>query len=160
LVTQDGPDSGPVWSPDGTKIAFESAMAKPFYFYANRVIAVVPAAGGPIDAISTAFDEDAGIVRWTPAGIYFSAQQRTNAYLFSIDPATRAVRTFKAADQWVAGAFSIAPDGRSAAFIAGDPSMMGELYASPLPDLKPRKLTDMNAQVAGWARGPLEVISW
>jgi dipeptidyl aminopeptidase/acylaminoacyl peptidase len=160
LVTQDGPDSGPVWSPDGSKIAFESYMAKPFYFYTNRVIAIVPAAGGPIEAISTAFDEDAAIVRWTPAGIYFSAQQRTNGYLFSIDPVTRVVKTYKAADQWMAGAFSITPDGHSAAFIAGDASALGEVYASPLPDLKLRKLTDMNAQIAGWARGAQEVISW
>jgi len=160
LVTQDGPDSGPVWSPDGSKIAFESSMAKPFYFYTNRVIATVPAAGGPIEPISAAFDEDASIVRWTPAGIYFSAQQRTNGYLFSIDPATRVIKTFKAADQWMAGAFSITLDGRSAAFIAGDASTIGEVYSSPLPDLKLRKLTDMNAQIAGWARGAQEVISW
>jgi dipeptidyl aminopeptidase/acylaminoacyl peptidase len=160
LVTQDGPDSGPVWSPDGSKIAFESSMAKPFYFYTNRVIALVPAAGGPIELISAAFDEDASIVRWTPAGIYFSAQQRTNGYLFSIDPATRVIKTFKAADQWMAGAFSITLDGRSAAFIAGDASTIGEVYSSPLPDLKLRKLTDMNAQIAGWARGAQEVISW
>jgi dipeptidyl aminopeptidase/acylaminoacyl peptidase len=160
LVTQDGPDSAPVWSPDGSKIAFESSMAKPFYFFTNRVIAVVPAAGGSIEAISTAFDEDASIVRWTPAGIYFSAQQHTNGYLFSIDPATHVLKTFKAADQWMAGAFSITLDGRSAAFIAGDASTIGEVYASPLPDLKLRKLTDMNAQIAGWARGAQDVISW
>jgi len=160
LVTQDGPDSGPVWSPDGSKIAFESSMAKPFYFFTNRVIAVVPAAGGSIEAISTAFDEDASIVRWTPAGIYFSAQQRTNGYLFSIDPATHVIKTYKTADQWMAGAFSITLDGRSAAFIAGDASTLGEVYASPLPDLTLRKLTDMNAQIAGWARGAQDVISW
>ncbi|HEX4565655.1 MAG TPA: S9 family peptidase, partial [Vicinamibacterales bacterium] len=160
LVTQDGPDSGPVWSPDGSKIAFESSMAKPAYFYTNRVIAIVPAAGGSIEAISTAFDEDTSLVRWTPAGIYFSAQQRTNGYLFSIDPATRVIKTFKAADQWMAGAFSITLDGHSAAFIAGNASTVGELYASSLPDLKLRKLTDMNAQIAGWARGAQEVISW
>jgi dipeptidyl aminopeptidase/acylaminoacyl peptidase len=160
LVTQDGPDSGPVWSPDGSKIAFESSMAKPFYFFANRVIALVPAAGGPIEAISTAFDEDTSIVRWTAAGIYFSAQQRTNTYLFSIDPATRGVKTFKPADQWSAGSFSITPDGHAVAFVAGDASTLPEVYLSPLPDLKPRKLTGMTAQVTDWARGAQDVISW
>ena len=32
LVTQDGPDSNPVWSPDGSRIAFETAMANPAYY--------------------------------------------------------------------------------------------------------------------------------
>jgi dipeptidyl aminopeptidase/acylaminoacyl peptidase len=160
LVTQDGPDTTPTWSPDGSRIAFETVMAKPFYFYANRAIAVIPAAGGAIESISAAFDEDPSIVRWTQAGIFFSAQQKTAAYLFSIDPATRSVKTFKAADQWMAGGFSMTPDGRAVAFVAGDASTLPEVFVSPLPDLKPRKLTDMTAQVAGWARGPLEVISW
>ncbi len=79
LVTQEGPDSGPVWSPDGSKIAFETSMAKPFYFYTNRVIAVVPSVGGPIEPLSTAFDEDTSIVRWTAAGIYFTALQHTSS---------------------------------------------------------------------------------
>src|SRR5205807_6500643 len=40
LVVQDGPDTHPVWSPDGRRIAFQSAMANPAYYYANQVIAV------------------------------------------------------------------------------------------------------------------------
>ena len=35
LVDQDGRRRGPVWSPDGSKIAFESAMTKPFSFLNN-----------------------------------------------------------------------------------------------------------------------------
>ena len=46
LVTTDGPDTRPVWSPDGSRIAFQSAMANPAYYYSNEVIATVPAAGG------------------------------------------------------------------------------------------------------------------
>ena len=160
LVTQDGPDTNPVWSPDGSRIAFESAMAKPSYFYTNRAIAVIPAAGGPIDNISTAFDEDPSIVRWTPAGIYFAAQQRTASYLFSIDPSTRVVKKFAPSEQSIGSGFSVTPDGQSVAFVAGDASTLPEIYVSPLPALHPRRLTDMTAQVAGWPRSALEVISW
>jgi dipeptidyl aminopeptidase/acylaminoacyl peptidase len=160
LVTQDGPDTNPVWSPDGSKIAFETAMAKPFYFFANRAIAVIPAGGGTIENISAAFDEDPSIVKWTAAGIFFGAPQKTASYLFSIDPATRSVKTFKAADQWIANGFSLTPDARSVAFVAGDASTLPEVYVSSLPELQPRKLTDMTAQVAGWPRGAQDVISW
>jgi dipeptidyl aminopeptidase/acylaminoacyl peptidase len=160
LVKQEGPDTNPMWSPDGSRIAFETAMAKPTYFYTNRVIAVIPAAGGPIENITTGFDEDTSIVRWTPAGIMFSAQQRTAAYLFSIDPATRVVKKFAPSEQSIGSGFSVTPDGLSVAFVASDASTLPEVYVSPLPALHPRKLTDMTAQVAGWARGALEVISW
>src|SRR5206468_6423928 len=33
LVSQDGPDSNPAWSPAGSQLAFPTAMAKPDYFY-------------------------------------------------------------------------------------------------------------------------------
>ena len=53
LVSQDGPDTGPRWSPDGTRIAFETTMANPWFFYANGLIAAVPASGGSnIDVLS------------------------------------------------------------------------------------------------------------
>jgi dipeptidyl aminopeptidase/acylaminoacyl peptidase len=161
LVTQDGPDAGPVWSPDGSKIAFESSMAKPFYFYTNRVIAVIPSAGGPIDTISTAFDEDASIVRWTPAGLFFTASQRTSSFLFSIDPATRAVKKYGPSDSWIGGGFSLTPDGQWTAFQASDASRLAEVFVAPVATaLKPRKLTDLSAQVATWPKSALEVVSW
>jgi dipeptidyl aminopeptidase/acylaminoacyl peptidase len=160
LVTQEGPDSGPVWSPDGSRIAFETAMAKPFYFYANRAIAVIPSTGGTIQNISAAFDEDPSIVRWTRSGIFFSAQQRTSSYLFSIDPATRAVKRLAPAESWIGSGFSVTADGRAVAFLAGDASTLPEIFVSPLPSAAPRKLTDMTSQVSTWTRGALEVISW
>ena len=58
LVTQDGPDSRPVWSPDGSRIAFEIVDGEPAFFYTNRVIATVPAGGGAPTALTAAFDED------------------------------------------------------------------------------------------------------
>jgi dipeptidyl aminopeptidase/acylaminoacyl peptidase len=166
LVTQDGPDTSPTWSPDGKQIAFETAMAQPFFYYVNSVIAVIPASGGTIQPISNAFDEDPNIIRWTPSGIFFSASQRTSSYLFSIDPATKAVKKYAPAEQWIGSGFSLTKDAHTTAFTASDPTHIAEVYVAPLDSLRSlgagplKKLTDMNAQVAGWANGTLEVISW
>jgi dipeptidyl aminopeptidase/acylaminoacyl peptidase len=160
LVTQAGSDSGPVWSPDGSKIAFESAMAKQFSFL-NGAIGVVPSAGGSVENLTSAFDENPSIVRWTPAGLFFSAANRTWAFLYSIDPATRAVKKYTAADQWIGSGFSLTPDGQWAAFSVTDGSTLGEIYVAPVATtLKPRKLTDMTAQTSAWAKSALEVVSW
>jgi dipeptidyl aminopeptidase/acylaminoacyl peptidase len=160
LVTQPGADSGPVWSPDGSKIAFGSAMSKEFSFL-NSAIAVIPAAGGRIENLTAAFDENPSIVDWNRGGLFFSASERTWSFLYSIDPATKAIRKYAPSPQWIGNGFSLTPDGQWVAFSAADGSTLGEIYVAPVAAaLKPRKLTDMTAQTAKWAKSALEVVSW
>src|SRR5258708_3903129 len=85
LVTQPGADSGPVWSPDGAKIAFTSAMTKELSFL-NTAIAVIPSAGGRIENISAAFDQDPSPPRWTPPRASFPASPPTSPFLYTIHP--------------------------------------------------------------------------
>ena len=160
LVDQEGPDSNPVWSPDGTQIAFGSLMKKPFPFL-NYVIAVIPAAGGRIDPLTSAFDENPSIVDWTRGGLFFSASQRTWSYLFSVDPASKSIKKYTPSEQWIGSGFSLTPDGKWTAFTAADGATLGEIYVAPVAaSLAPRKLTDMTAQVSGWTNGAHDVISW
>ncbi len=160
LVTDHGPDSNPQWSPDGARIAFETSMASPRFFFTNRRIATIPAAGGPIVNLSAEFDEDPSIVRWTAAGIYFSASARTWAYLYRLDPATKAVTRLAPTDRWIGSGFSLSADAQTVAFIASDAATVPEVYVAPTKTMAPKKLTTTGEQVATWPSAPIEVVSW
>jgi dipeptidyl aminopeptidase/acylaminoacyl peptidase len=183
LVTQDGPDSNPQWSPDGSRVAFETSMASPKFFFTNRRIASIPAAGGPIANLSAAFDEDPSIVRWTASGIFFSASARSWAYLFRLDPETRAVTRLAPSDRWIGSAFSLSADAQTVAFIASDASTFPEVYVAPIApaarakredagreragvgprehqEMQPKKLTTTGDQASAWPSAPIETITW
>jgi dipeptidyl aminopeptidase/acylaminoacyl peptidase len=160
LVTQQGPDANPVWSPDGSEIAFESSMANPSYFYTNTHVARTRAAGGPIEDMSAGFDEDPSVIKWTASGLFFSASSRTWSYLFSLDPATKKTTRYSHGEKWIGTSFSLSRDAKAAAFVATDPVTFPEVYVASLSTMQPTKLSDLGAQAVSWARAPIEVISW
>jgi dipeptidyl aminopeptidase/acylaminoacyl peptidase len=167
LVTQQGPDSQPVWSPDGTRIAFETAMANPAFYYSNGLIATVPAGGGTPSALTAAFDETPSIVAWKPSGLFFAASQRTFAYLFRLDPERKTIARLAAADAWVGSGFTLSRDGSRVAFLGSDARSVPDVFVAPLADagstsqtLQVRRITDMNAQIAGFTTSTLEIVSW
>ncbi len=154
LVTQDGPDTHPVWSPDGSRIAFESSMANPAYFYANGLIAVVPAAGGAPVALSSSFDEDPSLVAWKQSGLFFSASARTYSYLYRLDPTTKTVTKISPADQTVNSGFSLSQRRR------GDrvPSCRREVDGGGVR--REQEADRHERQTTNWTTSTLEVVSW
>jgi dipeptidyl aminopeptidase/acylaminoacyl peptidase len=161
LVTQAGPDANPKWSPDGRQIAFQSAMAKPFHFYENGALAVVPASGGTPDSLTARFDENPSLVAWTRAGIFFSASQRTWAYLYRLDPGSRQIAMQRVRENWIGQGFAVTPAGSHAAFTASGPTDFPEVYTAPIANtLSATKLSDLGAQVAAWPKHAREVVRW
>ncbi len=154
VVTQAGPDAHPVWSPDGTRLAFESSMASANYMFANRVVATVSAAGGAPTPLTVAFDEDPSIVAWKSSGLYFSAGERTYSNLYRVDPATKAIAKLGPADRAVNSGFSFSKDGAAYAYLRADAKTMAEVYVGA------KKLTDFNAQTTNWTASTLEVVGW
>ena len=162
LVTQEGPDSGPVWSPDGRQIAFQSAMASPSFFYTNNRIAVVPASGGAVKAVSRRFDEQPNIIEWTPDGILFAGLERTQFAALPSGSGDRAIHD--AHDQRTARR---SVDSASAATSRASPSSAAtrppipSCYIAEMSALgSPRKLTAYGKQIDGWTVGSREMISW
>ena len=161
LVTQAGPDSNPRWAPDGSRVAFVSAMARPFYFYENSVIAVTTPGTPGVTSLTDAFDEDASLVDWTPAGILFSASQRTSTALFTLDPGTRAIRRHQAADSWIGTQFSPSADGSVVAFVEAGPAEFADVFVAPVSALpSARRVSDTRAQIGRWPAHTRQVIRW
>ena len=67
LKAPESLDSPPRWSPDGTTLAFDILLAGPADVSTGALLATVPAAGGPINRITT-FDSFAVYPDWSPDG--------------------------------------------------------------------------------------------
>lgn len=159
-VAQDGPDTSPRWSPDGSRLAFVSAMGRPDYYYRNSVIATVAPGVPAVIGLTSAFDENPSLVAWTRAGIFFSASERTRAGLYSIDPDSRAIAKHAPRDGWAASAFSLTADGAHAAFVQAGPDQFPDVWAAPVATMAARRVSDAGAQLRGWPRFAREVIRW
>jgi dipeptidyl aminopeptidase/acylaminoacyl peptidase len=159
IVAQPGPDSSPLWSPDGRSILFSSAGGRLDYFARNIGLALVPADGGPIRPLTGAFDENPGAVAWNADGIYFSGLQKTAAHLYRLDLESLQIARLSAPDDAIVSGFSFSRDGKRLAFTAATPTTLSEICVSEFP-FKARALTRMTGQVEAFVLGTREVISW
>ena len=169
IVALPGPDTSPVFSPDGKQLAFSTALGQPYYYYANQHIVAVnvatvvakPAAT-PADVrdLTGSFDEDPRLVDWGPDGVYFAAEQKTSIHLFRVNPESREIQRITLPDKLIFDDGSFTRDFQTVAFIAPDATHMAELYVSAVSPFAPRKLTDITGQVKDWKLGTVEVVSW
>ena len=160
IVSQPGPDTGPVWSPDGKQIAVSSTMAREPYFIINSRIAIVSADGGTPRSVTDTFDEDIGPTAWTKDGIWFLSQQKTNRHIYRVDPATHKVTQFTPAGALQIGAVSLNADGSQLAVTTSSPNTLSEIAVSGTKAWAPKRLTEMTAQTANWQTGIRETVSW
>jgi dipeptidyl aminopeptidase/acylaminoacyl peptidase len=160
VVTLEGPDTNPVWSPDGKRLAFQTTMADPWFYYANTMIAVVPATGGAPEPLTKAFDEDTSLVSWGAPGIFFSASSRTSASLYSLDPSTRSITRRAVSDRFIGTTFTLSADSTKTAFVGADARTYPEVYAAPVATMAPQRVSDEGSQVREWAAPIRDVISW
>jgi dipeptidyl aminopeptidase/acylaminoacyl peptidase len=159
-VSTPGPDTNPVWSPDGSGIAFSTSNSNPNFFYTNRMIAVVPSAGGTPRVLTSKFDEDASPLTWGPDGIYFDALQRTYSHLFRINPKTGAIDRVSSPDAFIASQFSFSRDMKQAAFVGASDNNFAEVCVSSLRPFSPKVLTNMGDQLKGLHPAHREIIQW
>jgi dipeptidyl aminopeptidase/acylaminoacyl peptidase len=159
LVDTRGPDRNPLWSPDGTQIAFETANGKE-YSYLNSHVAIVPADGGKPRVLAEAFDENPRLIDWASEGIYFDAMQRTSSHLFRLNPASGAVEKVSSPADLQLGSPSFTQDFSRTAFTCVEPNQYPEICVSPVASFAPRPVTNMKDQLKGLKLATREVFEW
>jgi dipeptidyl aminopeptidase/acylaminoacyl peptidase len=160
IVSTAGPDRNPHWSPDGKKIAFETAAGSRYFFYTNSRIGVVASDGGAVQVLTETFDEDPSLIGWGPDGIYFAAAQKTAGHLFRLNPATGTVEKLSAPEDVLASSFSFSRDYKTVAYRAALPNEYHEIYTSSVAAWQGKKLTAMSEHLKAFKLAKREVISW
>ena len=81
----DGVHAHPVYSPDGSKLAF-SGMRRAGYEADRRELMVLDRASGTVTEVCPEFDASVGPVAWSPDGkrLYFSAQEKGRTRILSV----------------------------------------------------------------------------
>ncbi|MGH7548693.1 MAG: prolyl oligopeptidase family serine peptidase [Gemmatimonadales bacterium] len=135
----------PAWSPDGRLIAFTCSKGRGD----ENDVCVVPAEGGPVRNLTSAWDLDPDAAFWAPDGktVYFSAATRGNIHLFGVPAAGGAVRQITAGERQLGG-FTVSGDGKQLAYTASDATHPAELFVAPLSGrgaaTTDRRLTSFN----------------
>ena len=159
LVDTRGSDRNPIWSPDGTQIAYETANGKEFSFL-NSHIGIVPAEGGNPRILAESFDENPGLTAWAPTGIYFDAMQRTASHLFRVDPSTGVVQKVSSPADVQVGSPSFTRDYSRAAFTCAGPNRYPEICVSAVSSFDSQPVTNMKDQLKGFRLATREVFEW
>ena len=143
LTTYPGEDGGrPVWSPDGTTIAYLQSEEAKWYAYEQAKLAVIPAAGGTARLLTASLDRSVGSPEWSADGksLYFTVEDDRVEYLARIAAAGGTVEPLTTGRR-VVGSLSLGPNG-TMALLSSTASSPNEVYAAEGGTL--RKITTHN----------------
>jgi len=159
-VTSDlGPDSSPAWSPDGSKIAHQSAPDTVAMLYATHHLAVIPAGGGSSRILTRELDRNIYSPRFSADGrsIFFMLEDSAESRLVRIpskggNPEVL-ISGESSVDRYVKG-----PKGLIAALVSR-PHLPAEVFLLKDSDLQ--QLTHVNGELlAGLRLGEVEHVQF
>lgn len=142
LTSWSGPDASPVWSPDGSRIAYLQGSEPQLSAYTQNTIAIVPSSGGAAQLVATSLDRDVNQLAWTADGraLRFLLGDDRAQHLAQVDVSSGTV-TRVVDGRRVVTSFDAAQNGRTV-LNTGTAQRAGEVFAWDNASL--RALTHVN----------------
>ena len=119
ITTWAGPDRSPVWSPDGTQIAYLQGSEPQLYAYSQDQLAIVASTGGTPRLLTTALDRDVSDPTWARNGksLTVLVPDDRAVYVASVELADGRFTKLLEGRRVVTG-IDVAPTGRTVARVA------------------------------------------
>ncbi|MEX2117905.1 MAG: S9 family peptidase [Bacteroidota bacterium] len=160
LVSMNGSDANPRYSPDGKWIAFSSDGGDPRWPGQNDVY-VIAAAGGRPRKLGETADRRPVIIDWSADGkeIYYSEIEKTSSRVFTLPFDGGKSRVITGGS----GAFSGAALSRNSATIAyihQTTDIPPEVMVTGTRSFSSKKLSDVHSDYPKYPLGRTEIISW
>jgi len=142
LTQNPGPDTMPVWSPDGKHIAYLTSIEPELLWYATTYLATLDVDRGAPRILTRKLDRNVSAPRFSPDGsvVFFTLEDSGARHLARIDTRGGAITRPVAGERVVAGT-SISHDGRIAV-VASEPHQPWDVFLAESGAL--RRLTDTN----------------
>ena len=162
LTGRERLEGQPTFSPDGSQLAYW--QPRDGDTGSANEIHIAPTSGGPGRSITRALDRNAARSIWMPDGksLLVGANDTTRVALW-VQPLDGAARRLDLGSASPASSFwvdvAVGRDG-AIAFTATDPARPAELYYMASPTATPKRLTNVNADIAALSLGKTEVITW
>ena len=160
LVATGAVESGPVYSPDGTSIAYLGSDDPPTWAFTADIY-VVSAMGGTPRRPGVTFDRQPNIIGWSPNGreIYYSETVGTLNRLATLPVKGGAPKYLDSGDRVLFGA-NLNRTGTMLGFSVQTTAAPPEAYVTGFDRYKPMRVSHANDDLPDHPLGRTEVIRW
>lgn len=156
LTNRAGPETGAVWSPDGSTIVFRAPQS-PTQLHSQSDLFAVDVARRAIRNLTESFDRTVLAHRWPAGGdLLFTAAIGTESHLFALR--TGGPVELVSGDRYNVGDFEAASPGTTIYAVRESATEGAELWR--LASAGNVRLTDLNEVARTWRLGKQEIINW